>query len=101
MHVASKMEVYILHRHNLGVTSARSAAFHTEARAQRWFANANSGFFTDPVQSVAKADSRCSFTFTGRCRRDRRHKDQFAARTVLKILEKAVIDLSLVGPICL
>jgi hypothetical protein len=59
------MKIYVFHRNDLGIAPARRAAFDTETRAQRRFAQTHDGFFADPVQGIAQAYGGRGFAFSG------------------------------------
>jgi hypothetical protein len=73
------MEVDLVHRHDLGVASARRASFQAEAGAERGFAQTDDGLPADAVERVAEADRRCRLALAGRRRVDRGDAPIFSA----------------------
>lgn len=85
--VAGEVQIYVFHRHDLGVTAARRAALHAEARPERRFAQRHDRFLADAVEAVAKADRRRRLAFARRRRADRRHEDEMTIAERLNIFE--------------
>ena len=99
MEIAGEVEVHLLHRNDLRVTAARSAALHPEIGPERGFADADHRLFADRVQTVAQTHRRRRLAFTRGCRVDRGHKDKFAVLTRLGAVDERLTDLGLVMPI--
>ena len=55
MEVAGEMEVDVLHRHDLGIAAAGSAALHAEAGAEARLAHADDRLLADMIERIAKA----------------------------------------------
>src|SRR5229473_6690062 len=56
MEVAREMEVDVLHRHDLGITTAGSAALHAEAGPETGLAQADRRALADMVERIAESD---------------------------------------------
>ena len=54
--VAGKMQVYIGHRHNLGIAAACRAALYAEHGAERRFTKCQAHLFAQLCHTVGKAD---------------------------------------------
>ena len=67
MKITREMQVHLLHRHNLGIPTASRATLHPKTGTKRGFTNADHGFLTMSIETVAKADrGRClAFTIRG------------------------------------
>jgi len=78
MNVTSKVQIYIFHRYNLRVPAATRAALHSKARSKRRLTKRDDRLFANLTQAVAKCDSHCRFSFTGRCWCHCRDKDELA-----------------------
>lgn len=66
MEVAGKMQVHLIHRHDLRITAPRSPAFDPKTRAKGSFSDANGGILADRIQAVAQPNSRSCFPLAGR-----------------------------------
>ena len=82
--IAGKMQVDVLHGHDLGITAARRAALDPETGAERGFAQAGDGLFAEPIQRVGEAHGGGGLALAGRGRADRGHEDQPAVRFILQ-----------------
>src|SRR5699024_7356861 len=58
VHIAGKVQVDVLHRHDLRITAARGAALYAEHRAERRLAKGDHGFFAELCHRLAEADGR-------------------------------------------
>ena len=94
--VTGEMKVHILHRDNLRVTTARSAALHAKARPKRGFADTDRGVLADGIQTVAQTHGGGGLTLARRGRVDRRHQDQLAIGPVRQRFDELFADLGLV-----
>ena len=99
MEVAGKMQVDVLHGHDLGVAAAGRAALDPEYGSQRGLAQGDHHVFADLPQAVSQPDRRGGLAFPGGGGRDGRHQDQLAVRPVRPVLQQAVIHLGLVIPV--
>ena len=88
--VAGEVQVHVFHRHDLGVTTARSATLHAEVRAQATLRGYRLRLLADAVQTVTQTDCRGRLTFA--CWRwiDRSHEDQLAAVVLLNAIDKGL-----------
>ena len=82
--VASEVQIQLVHRHDLGITSAGGAALHTEARAKARFAQAYCGFLAFAIESVAETDRGGGLPFAGRRGIDGSDEDELSVRPVRK-----------------
>ncbi len=96
MEVAGEMEVDVLHRNDLRVTAAGSAALHAEGRPERRLAQAEHRLLADVVERVGEADRRRRLALAGGRRRDRGDQDQLAVLLVLERLDVVHRHLGLV-----
>jgi hypothetical protein len=78
MEVAGKMEVNVLHRHDLGVAAAGRAALHAEGGPERRLAQAADRLLADVVERIGQAHGGRRLAFARRRRRDRGDEDQLA-----------------------
>jgi tRNA threonylcarbamoyl adenosine modification protein (Sua5/YciO/YrdC/YwlC family) len=75
MKVSRKVEIYILHGHNLSVSPSCCPAFHPENRTQGRLAKCYDGFLSKPGQGIPQSyRSRC-LAFACRCRGYGRNQD--------------------------
>ena len=86
MEVPREMQVDVLHRHDLCIPAAGSAALETEARAERRLAQRNSDLLALTVERIGQADTRRRLALTCRRRVDGRHEDELAIRALLDAL---------------
>ena len=82
--IAVKMKVDFLHRRDLGVAAAGSAALHSETGADRWFAQAQDGLPAQAVEGVGQADACGGLAFAGGRGMDRRNENELAGRRVFQ-----------------
>ena len=88
--ITRKMKVYILHRYNLRISAARSAALYPEHRSERGFPQRYYGIFPQSSHPVGKTYCGCSFALPrgGRCNSRNQYKlsvFSFAFRKKLKV----------------
>ena len=76
--VAGEVEVHVLHRHDLGVAAAGSAALDPEHRAERGLAQAERDALADVPEALRERDGRRRLALARLRRRDRRDVDQLA-----------------------
>ncbi len=94
--VAREVEVDVLHRHDLRVAAARSAALEPEAGAERRLAQRDRRLLPLPREGVREADARRRLALARRRRVDGGDKDELAVRAVLDALPRLRRDLRLV-----
>ena len=99
MEIAGKMEVDVLHRHDLRIAAAGRAALGPEARTQAWFAQSQHRPAPGAVERIGEPYRRGRFAFARRRRVDRCDQDQLALAAWHK--EGGEVDLSLEMPIWL
>ena len=91
--IAREMQIDLLHRNDLRITTTSRTTLHAEAWAERRLAKADCRLLADPVQAIAQTNCRRRLAFTCRRRVDRRYKDQLA---VLLLFERRnVIEIDL------
>jgi hypothetical protein len=91
--ISGKVQVDIVHRHDLGVAAAGSAPLHAEARTKRGLAEADDGTLADAVETIAQADRGGGLALAGGCRGDGGDEDQLAVGAVLQGLDVVQADL--------
>src|SRR5262249_55175104 len=90
-------EVYLRAGLDLRKPAAGRAAFHSEHRAERWFARSNHHFFADVHQTLREADGRNGLAHA-RSRGNARHDhDQLAAPLEGRIAKRLDLDLAVFG----
>lgn len=94
--VTGEVQVDILHRHNLGVTAARSAALDAHYRALGGLAEGHDGLLSNLVQGIGQADKHRGFSLAGRCWGDSCHQHELAA-LVFGVVHLGDIHLGLRG----
>ena len=63
VHIAGKVQVDVLHRHDLGIAAAGSTALDAEHGAERRLTQAEHRFFAQRVHSVRQTDARRGLAF--------------------------------------
>ena len=96
VHIACKMKINILHRHDLRVAAACGAALDAEDRSERRLTERDADLLAELSHAVRKADGRRRLAFTGRGRRDRRHEHQLSLVVGRRRFPGNRVDLSLV-----
>ena len=96
MEIAREMKIDIFHRDDLRIAAAGSTALDAHAWTEGWFTETDHRLLAELRQSLPKADCGRSLAFTGRCRRDRRHKDQLAIRFFFQLSGEFQRDLCFV-----
>ena len=94
--VAGKVQVDVFHRHDLGITTAGSAALDAEAGTKRRFAQAYQGLPAGPVHGIAETDRGSGLALPRRRRTDGSGQDQFAVGVVLQAVNVVQRQLGLV-----
>ena len=97
--VAGEVQVDVLHRHDLGIATARGAALHAEHRPERRFAQADHGSLADARERVAEPHGRGRLAFAGGRGRDGCDEHQPARRPVSDRGEVIERDLRLVATV--
>ena len=97
--VAGKVQVDVLHRHDLGIAAAGGAALDAEARPEARLAQAQDRLLADMVERVAETDRRRRLALAGRGRGDRGDEDQPAVRAVGQRADIVERNLGLVAAI--
>ena len=96
--ISSKVQVYILHRNYLRVSSAAGAALYPEHRTERRLAQCCGRVFSYPAQSVGKTDGRGRLALAGWGRRYGRDQNEFTV-LALCVRKVAQVDLGLIFPV--
>ena len=94
--IAREVQIDVLHRHDLRVAAAGSAAFKAEARAERRLTQCDGDLPALAVEGVRKADTRRRLALACRRRVDGRHEDELAVRLLLDALPGRERDFCLV-----
>ena len=97
--VAGKMEIDVLHRHDLGIAAAGSTPLHAKARPEARLAQAQDRLFADVVEGIAQPDGGRCLALAGRRRGDRGHQNQLAVRPVAQRVDVIKRNLRLVPSI--
>ena len=96
MDVAGKVQVDVLHRHDLGIAAAGRTALDTEHGAERRLTQCDGDLPSLAVEGVRKADTRRRLALACRRRVDGRHEDELAVRLLLDALPGRERDFCLV-----
>src|SRR5215469_10694629 len=94
--IAGEVQVDVLHRYDLGVAAAGSAALHAERWAERRLTDAQHRLLADVVERVGKPDRGGGLALAGRRRIDRAHQDELAVWLVLQRFDEIHRYLGLV-----
>ena len=78
VHVTGKMEIDVLHRHDLRIAAARSAALHAEHRPERRLPQRDDRPLPQLCHCLPEPHGRRRFALPGRRGVDRGHEDQLA-----------------------
>ena len=97
--VAGEVEVQVLHRDDLRVAAAGSAALDPEHRPERRLAEREHRPAAELAEPLRERDGRRRLALARRCRRDRGDVDDLPVRAVCEPLEDGEIDLRLVPPV--
>ena len=85
VHIAGKVQVDVLHRHDLRVTAACCAALDAEYRAERRLAQCDNSVFALFAQCLTQTDRGRGLALAGRRRVDGGNEDQLAVFLVLHL----------------
>ena len=99
MEIAGEVQIDLVHRRDLRLSTAGRPAFDPEARPQTRFAQRNHRALADCVQRIAESDGSGGFAFPRRCWADPGDQHQRAVRFVIQAAQKIEIDLGLVAPV--
>ena len=97
--VTGEVEVYLLHRYDLRIAAAGGAPLHSQARPERWLAQAHDRPPADSVQGVAETNRGGALALAGRRRRHGRDQDQLAVGMVRSAGDVVERDLGLPGAV--
>ena len=86
MKITRKVEIQVLHRHDLGITAARRTALDTEARSERRLTQGNDSLFPQSGKSLPKSHGDRSLPLPSRGGIDRRHQNQPPFRVLFELL---------------
>ena len=78
MEITGKVKVQVLHRNDLCITAACSAALYTEARTERRLTKRNDSLLSEKPHRLAETDCRGRLSFSGRCRIDCRYQNELS-----------------------
>ena len=85
VHIAGKVQVDVLHRHDLRVAAACRAALDAEYRTERRLTQCDNGVFALFAQCLTQTDRGRGLALTGRRRVDGGNEDQLAVFLVLHL----------------
>ena len=94
--IAGKVEVYILHRDDLGIPAAGRAALDAEHRPQRRLAQRGERVFSAAAERIGKANGGRSLSLARGCRRDGRDENELSVRRGGLFAQQVKGDLRLV-----
>ena len=97
--VSGEVEVNVLHRKDLRVTSAGGAALDAKAWAEARLPQANDRLLAKFVEGIAEADGCRGLSFSGRCRRNGGNQNQFAAGPAGQCPQIVQRNLRLIVPV--
>ena len=80
VNVTGEVEVNVLHRNNLCISSSGSSAFDAKDGAKRWFAKCNDGVFAYLCHGFSDTDGGGGLSFAGRGRIDSGYENEFSGR---------------------
>ena len=96
MEVTCEVQVDILHRNDLRISSARSSALDSEYRAERRLTQSDNGVLSELVHSHTETYRGRGFALARGGGVDSRYENQLTVRTTLHSLEKLVVYLRLI-----
>ena len=96
--IAGKVEVYVLHRHHLGVSAPCGAALDAEDRSERGLTQSHYNVLADPAETIRQPDGGGRLALPGGSGCDRRHKHELSVGAV-RLLQDRRIDLCLVSAV--
>ena len=94
--ITREMQVHLLHRHNLGISTASRTTLHPETGTKRGFTNADHGFLAQSIETVAKTDRGRCLALTGRGGVDCCYENQLAILAIALRLDELGRDFCLV-----
>ena len=97
--VAGEVQVQVLHRDDLRVAAAGSAALHAEHRPERRLAQAEDRLAAELAETLRERDRRRRLPLARRRRRDRRDVDQLRVGPVGEPVDHGEVDLRLVAAV--
>ena len=101
VHIPGEMQVYVLHRHYLGIAAARRAALYAHNRSERRLAQGEHAFFPEPRQCVAEPDRSRSFALARRGRVYRRDQNELSVGLFHRRSNRIRADFRLVSAVLL
>ena len=96
VHIACKMEIYVLHRDYLCVSAACCAALDTENRSERRLSQGENGVFADNVHRFMQTYRNSGLALTCGSGVDSCDEYQLAIRLILSLLIKTLGEFSLI-----
>lgn len=99
--ISRKVEVDVLHWHDLRHAAAGCPALHAEHGPKRRLAKRNHRALADLAKAIREAHRGGGLAFTRGRRRDRGHEDQLAVGLVTQVAEQVIVDLRLVSAVLL
>lgn len=96
MEIAGKVEIDILHRHDLSIPASGRAALDAETGSKRGLAQTHHRFLADAIEPIAQAHCRRRLTFASRRWTDSGDKDELAVLPIFQgvdVVERDLKDL--------
>ena len=96
MEVTGKVQVDVLHRHNLRIAAAGSAALDAHAGAEGRLTQCHDNTLAELMHALCQTNGRGGLAFTGRSRSNRGYKNQLARLLLLYTTDQVIGKLGLV-----
>ena len=90
------MQVDVLHRHNLRIAAAGSAALNAHAGAEGGLTQSHNNTLAKLMHALRQTNGRGGLAFTGRSRGNRGYKNQLARLLLLYTTDQVIGKLGLV-----
>src|SRR2546429_680944 len=91
------MQIELLHRYDLTVSSASSATFNAEGRAHTWLSDiCKCNLVQMAAKSLGESYSRSRFPLSKRCRRNSTDQDVLAIPAMCQTRQEAEVDFRFV-----
>src|SRR5690348_695770 len=97
--ITREVQIDVLHGNNLRVAPASGAALDSEARAQRWLAQADGRALSDTVEAISKADRGGRLALARRSWTDCGNEDKPSQPGTIESCKEIKIDLRNVAPV--
>ena len=94
--VAGEVQIDVLHRDYLSISTACGAALDTEHGAERRLTQGDNGLLTDLAQTVGETYCRGGLAFTGGSGVDGSDEYELSVRMICHVAQQGIVDLGLV-----